>query len=261
MAVPIIKWYVETAGQTSSLQGSPQNWVELSSAENESGSQIVFGSSVYSDTKVYPMDKEEGNTIAPEAMYIKYKPGTNSEKFIKINNWGKNAPHGLYNLCIKFTSPRDILGDYDPVSMLGYPRIEAYDSTSSLDRYLESTKELIVGTKTEPLPLLRAIDTTAEAIGLLPSSGWPPPSWWSQATYGADDGRIKALNATLSYLESSTVIVPEGGYTYLPNETTHYSGLSFSQVFYFSICPVIPSDSFRGIRGHDVVITCRAHFL
>lgn len=238
---------------------SPQNWLEISSDVGEA-SQIIFGSDQSSSSKIYPMDKDPNTTTAPDAMFIKYKPGTSEEKFLKIANWSRLSPGGFFVLAVRFQSPFSD-NEYDPVSILGYPRIEAYDSEDSLDKYLPPSKELLVGTKSETMPLLRAIDLTAEASGLNPSSGWPPSNWWYSATYGQDRNRIKALHATLSYLECNTVIVPEGGTAYVDDSGSAYTGASSSDTFYFSLCPIIPSDSFRGMRGHDVVVTCRAHFL
>jgi len=239
---------------------SPQNWAEISSTSG-TASQIYFASAEYTEGKLYPMEKSPNIVIAPEALYIKNKPGTSEEKFVKINNWGKGSPEGLYNFCIKFESPKDVLGYYDPVSMLGYPRIEAYDSQYSLDIYQTPTKELLVGTKTESLPLLRAIDLTEEAAGLVDSGGWPPDNWWFNATYGSGVGRIKALSGTSSYLECSSIIKPAGGYVYLPGNSSAYVGQSYSEAFYFSVCAVIPPDSYRGMIGHDIILTCRSHFI
>jgi hypothetical protein len=258
MAAPLIKWYVETAGLTASLSETLGNWQELSSSE-ESHSQLLFASGDSTSSVLLPMERpaQGGSTTVPDSMFLREETSLGIS-YNDIKNWGKAYPNGLYTFCAKFTA-----ADAGTV-LISKPRLEAYDSFNSAFIGKASESVLLTGTTaTNDQPLLRAIDTTAEALSFDVSPIWPPQNWWfdSTLTYGTTDGnRIKYINGSSSFLEPGIVVVPEGGSTIMEGTTYTESSTRVSSEFYFSIAPVIPDDVLRGQDGKDVVILIRSFY-
>jgi hypothetical protein len=255
MAAPLIKWFVETAGLTASLSEALGNWQELYSSET-THSQVLFASGESTQDVLLPMHRpDEGAApVAPDSLFLR-EEDTNGVSYTKIENWGKTAPNGLFNFCAK------IIADETGTTLISYPRLEAYDSFNSAFISKAPESPLLTGTSsTNDQPLLRAIDTTAEAIGLNSTINWPPPSWWTdtQLTFGTSDrNRIKYIKGSDSFLEPGIVIVPEGGTTIIDEVTYTSASDSVSSEFYFSIAPLIPDDVLRGQSGKDIVILIR----
>ena len=255
MAAHLIKWYVETAGLTASLSETLGNWQELSSSE-ESHSQVLFASGDSTASVLLPMDRppQGGTPIVPDSLFLREETSL-GVSYTKIKNWGKTSPNGLYNFCVKLTASP--LG----TTLISKPRLEAYDSFNSAFIGKAAESALLTGTtSTNDQPLLRAIDTTAEALSIDIAASWPPSNWWfdTSLTYGTTDGnRIKYINGSNSFLEPSIVIVPEGGSTIISDTTYTDSSSRVSSEFYFSIAPIIPDDVLRGQDGKDIVILIR----
>lgn len=200
------------------------------------------------------MRKQPGTVVSPDALYFRYEDEIEG-RFIQIPNWKREVPFGRYVFAAKFEDPESGL-----VKIMGYPKIEAWDSLEDAELGNSPTSEFLAGTDhTGKMPLLRSIDMTQEVIGYDPKPGHPPPEWWNIASYGANTDRIKSLRGTDSYLQCGTIIKTPDGEVYPDDSGISYSGNTYSSVFYFSIAPIIPPDSYRGMTGHTVAVSVRVN--
>jgi len=199
-----------------------------------------------------------GAPIAPEALFLRTE-GSEGVSYVKIDNWGKTAPTGLYSMCVKLEA--------DPsmgTTLISKPRLEAYDSFEAAFKGTDPESPILTGTDSTVMqPLLRAIDVTGEAQGITTTANWPPANWWFDAglSYGgSDDNRIKYIEGSNSFLEPSVTIVPAGGSTIIEGTTYTTASSVVSTEFYFSVAPVIPSDVTRGQSKKDILILIRTFF-
>jgi hypothetical protein len=201
--------------------------------------------------------EEGGAPTSPDILVLRSETSEGLQ-YLKIPNWNKPAPSGQFNLCVSLTAAAE------GTTLINKPRLEAYDTFEAAFTGEEPESPLLLGTtNTGNKPLLRAIDLTAEAMGFVSSSSWPPSGWWVSPllTEGGSDGsRIKYLKGDSSYLEPATVIVPKEGYTSIDGITYDANSEKISSEFYFSICPVIPDDITRGQTKKDIVIVMRTFF-
>lgn len=250
MAAPIIRWFVETAGTTGSLSAYPENWQELSSREYE----LIFGSNEYSSTKIFPVEKSDTSEVVPACLFLR-RPTTSSFEYVKIENWSRYGEVGRYVLAAKFESRAG-----ETAKIVGYPRLEAWDYLDQADINKRPSSELLTGTAfTGYRPFIKAVDVTNEVVGFSPLPGHPTKNWWEDSLFGTSSGRIKDLVGTGSYLECSTIVKPTDGEVYIDDTGVAYSGSTTSDTFYFSVASTVPPDAYRGMKGHDVVISVRVN--
>lgn len=243
---------------TASLSETQANWQELSSSEDDH-SQVLFASNESTSEVLLPMSRPDTGS-APTSPGAQYLRQVNSEgvSYLKIDNWGQLAPKGRFNFCVK------IEADISGTTLISKPRLEAYDSFDSAFTGKAPESPILTGTtNTNDLPLLRAIDLTAEALGLDDTPNWPPSQWWvdpSLAFGTTDNKRIKYIKGIESFLEPGIVIVPEGGDTIIEDVTYTASSSRVSSEFYFSFSTIIPDDVLRGQSKKDIVIILRTYF-
>jgi hypothetical protein len=270
MAAPIIRWFVETAGETTLPWETPDNWQELSSSEEEHD-QILFASSESTEDVLLPMKRpaEGAPSTAPSAMFLRSvlvdeETSVETVKYIKIPNWG-NALKERVTLCAQFSAVTTL-----GCVLIAKPRLEAYDNFDDAYTGADSETPLLNGTKSSlDNPLVRAVDTTLQAKNNI--EGFPPTSWYFSPSIGSsdEDKRTKYLNGYDSFLECGEVIVPEGGSTIIDGTTYTFNDESESDpdygnqnrsYFFFSVCPIIPDDILRGQVKKDVILIVRSFY-